>query len=156
MKTLNDACIREYRQWETEKLLFVLDIWDFIPDNKSVEFVKIAQNELIQRMPSLSSGLKTQTMYYLSALPKPMKDEKWALIEKLFEADIEHMSLDAISVWCLAFFKSCLPIRSTAVMLKIYERLLNDDDLKTIDEIGLVNILKVGALFQITFFSFAN
>lgn len=139
---LERKCFLEYKLWPIEKQLYVLDLWNHVPQSNKNESMWLLRNELLERFPDLSQDQTLQTMYYVTRLPKRIPEKQQKIIEARFLNDFDSMTFDAVSIWCLALFKSGAQIKSTELIQKIYRRLL-ENRLKNFHEIGLCSVLKV-------------
>lgn len=136
-------CALEYKLWPIEKQLYVLDLWHHVPKSNKNEPIRLLQNELLERLHDLSQDQALQTMYYVTRLSKyPIPEKQQKMIEARFLNDFDSMTFDAVSIWCLALFKSEAQIKSTELIQKIYRRLL-ENSLKKFHEIALCSVLKV-------------
>lgn len=141
---LEKQCVKEYKLWPVEKQLLVLDMWLHVPSAHLTRFAWLIRNDLLSRVGSLSRDHALQTVYYASRLPNRMDETHKKIVETRFEEGIIPMTLEAMSVWCLAMFRNQAPFTSQKLINEIFSKLLKYN-LKGFHRVGLCSVLKVCA-----------
>lgn len=139
---LESQCFREYKTWSIEKQLLVLELWHHVPESIQIKFIWSARNELLARIRDLSHDHALQTLYYVTWLRQRMPGTQQQMLQTRFVKEINSMTLEAMSVWCLAMFRNQAAITSRKLIEEIYAKLLQND-LKKFHDIGLASVLKV-------------
>lgn len=143
---LERQCLKEYESWPDDKQLLVLDMWHHIPEGFHIKFIWSARNRLLNRIRDLSSDHALQTLYYAIWLRQRMSATQQKSLQNRFMEEIDSMTLEMMSVWCLAMFRNQATISSRKLIEEIYSKLLQND-LKKFHEIGLASVLKVRILY---------
>lgn len=139
---LEQQCSKEYKSWTTEKQLFVLELWYYVPESININFIWLARDELLRRFDSLSQDHTLQTLYYLTWLHRRMPYNHKKMIQDRFMKEINSMPLDHMSIWCMAMSRNLAYITSNKLLEDIYSKLLRND-LQKFNDIGLCAVLKV-------------
>lgn len=139
---LERQCFQEYKFWPIEKQIYILELWHHVPESIQIKFIWTARNELLKRFSELSCDHALQTLYYVTWLRGPMTGMQFKTLEKRFSEEINTMTLDAMSIWCLALFRNDQTVKNRQLIEKIYSKLLKSD-LDKFHEIGLNSVLKV-------------
>uniref|UniRef100_A0A1B0D2W7 Uncharacterized protein n=1 Tax=Phlebotomus papatasi TaxID=29031 RepID=A0A1B0D2W7_PHLPP len=136
---LDDACVERIDKWKTDELLLVCDHWYALNLAKICKCTFQCTKKLGRKLKSLSPTDLVQTMFYVNMCRKPMVD-MFNFEVNLFES-IDNLSLDEIAVMSMGFFKTETKIRNPELIEKIYQRVTAD--IKTVQDISLVNIIKI-------------
>ncbi|XP_059618560.1 uncharacterized protein LOC132263026 [Phlebotomus argentipes] len=136
---LDDACVDRIARWQTEELLLVCDHWYALNLAKVSKCTFQCTKKLGKKLKSLSPTDLVQTMFYVNMCRKPMVD-MFNFEVNLFES-IDQLSVDEIAVMSMGFFKTETRIRNPELIEKIFERVIAD--IKTLQDISLVNIMKI-------------
>ncbi|GAB0087180.1 uncharacterized protein DMENIID0001_014600 [Sergentomyia squamirostris] len=137
--SLDDACVERVDKWKTDELLLVCDHWYALNLAKVCKCTFQCTKKLGRKLKSLSPTDLVQTMFYVNMCRKPMVD-MFNFEVNLFE-NIDKLSLDEIAVMSMGFFKTETKIRNPELIDKIYQRVIAE--MKTVQDISLVNIMKV-------------
>lgn len=139
---LETRCFKEYKWWSVEKQLLVLDLWHHVPESIQIKFIWSARNELLHQFSNLSHDHALQTLYYLTWLRGRMPGTQQKILQNRFMKEISSMTLEAMSVWCVAMYRNHAFITNRKLIEEIYAKLL-ENDLKKFHDVGLGSVLKV-------------
>lgn len=142
---LDDVCVDRIKNWDVEQLLYVADLWYALRLAKTCKYTWQMQKRIDRKLKKLPSHQLVQTMFYVNLCRKPVLD--MFHLEFNFNSTIDQMSLGEISVMAMGFFKTETPLRNQILISEIYKRTMNE--VSSLHNIGLVNILKVCFLYQL-------
>lgn len=144
---IEQQCLKRYVDWPFDKQLFVLDLWYFVPKSFRLDIVWRMRDHLAHQIGELSPGQRAQSLFYIYVWRRPNDDFNLKHVEMQFSEDIDAMSLEVMSVWCLALFTNNVKTRNSQLIYAIYDKLIAAD-LTQLDDIGFNAILKVPNLLQ--------
>lgn len=119
-----------------------MELWHHVPESITIKFLWPAREELLKQFPSLSHGHALQTLYYVTWLRSRMPELQRKMLENRFKREINAMTLEEMSIWCLAMFRNQAAVTDRKLIEDIYAKLLQND-LTKFHEIGLGAVLKV-------------
>lgn len=119
-----------------------MELWHHVPESNPINFIWVARVELLKQFPGLSHDHALQALYYVTWLRQRMSELQRKMLENRFKREINAMTLDEMSIWCLAMFRNHATITNRKLIEDIYAKLLQND-LTKFHEIGLGSVLKV-------------
>lgn len=136
--SLDDNCVERLKDWQTDHILYVCDLWYQLRLAKMNTYNWHAIKKLGRKLQRLSPSQLVQSMFYCNLLREPMV-EIFDFEHNLAKC-IAQLSLDEIGVMCMGFFKTQTSIKSAALVQTIIERLLSE--IGTVSDITCVNLMK--------------
>lgn len=146
---VNDRCLENYKGWPQNEQLFALDVWHFVRGAKDFPFFEAALNDFLKEFNGLENGPALQTMYYVARLKRQLQPNEEEVVTKRLEEIITGLTLDEISIYCLALIKSGCQVNSVSLMKSLYDCLMKTD-LKQHEDIGVTGVIKAVRRFSTT------
>lgn len=136
--SLDDNCVERLKNWQTDHILYVCDLWYQLKLAKLNTYNWHAIRKLGRKLQQLSPQQLVQSMFYCNLLREPMVEI--FDFEHNLAKHIGRLSLDEIGVMCMGFFKTQTSIKSSDLVSTIIERLCTE--LGTVSNITCVNVMK--------------
>lgn len=148
---LNDQCLKSYQDWPINSQLYALDVWHFVKGAKRIPFFNVVLNDFLNRFVELPNGVALQIMYYVAWSKRQFNSTEEMIVTKRFEEIVNGLSLDEISIYCLAFIKSELKVGEISLTLvkSLYDCLMQNE-LRKFDDIGVTGVIKAVRRFSTT------
>lgn len=146
---LNDQCLENYKRWPIKEQLFALDVWHFANGVRNFPFFDTVLTDFLNEFHGLENGPALQTMYYVARTKRQLQPNEEAMVTKKLENIIENLTLDEISIYCLALVKSGCNVNSLSLIKSLYDCLMTND-LRHYDDIGVTGVIKAVRRFSTT------
>ncbi|XP_055301203.1 uncharacterized protein LOC129567869 [Sitodiplosis mosellana] len=146
---LNDQCLENYKAWPINEQLFALDVWHFVRGGKDFPFFEAVLTNFLKAFYGLEDGPALQTMYYVARSKRQLQPNEEVVVTKKLEEIISSLTLDEISIYCLALVKSGCQVDSVSLVKSLYESLMKSD-LRHHDDIGVTGVVKAVRRFSTT------
>lgn len=146
---LNDQCLEKYKGWPIGEQLFALDVWHFVNGVRDFSFFDAVLTNFLNELHGLEKGPALQTMYYVARSKRQLQPNEEALATEKLEKVIKHLTLDEISIYCLALVKSGSNVNSISLIKSLYDCLMTND-LQHYDDIGVTGVIKAVRRFSTT------
>lgn len=137
-EALDGICYNRSKDWKVTKLLQFCYFWVKLSLPKFTDFTGKAMTKIFRNVDRLTTNEFIMAMFFLG-----IKRNKFSMVpvEMKFHEVIDKLNINEVGIICLAFFKTEAKLMNEDLIGKIYKKLIKEID--TIDDIPLVNILKV-------------
>lgn len=136
---IEQVCLDRCPDWDLDKRLLFTDHFYQLNLGRTSKLTYQVVMRMGRNIRKLPKEQLLQMAFFLNITRSPI--DEIIDIERNLLRSMDQMTIDEVSVVCMAFFKTETRIRSPAVLAKLYEKL--KVNLSTIDNIPLVNIFKV-------------
>lgn len=146
---LNDQCLKNYKGWPINEQLFALDVWHIVNGARDFPFFDAVLTVFLTEFYGLEKGPALQTMYYVARSKRQLQPNEEAMVTEKLEKVIKNLTLDEISIYCLALIKSESSVKNISLIKSLYECLMTND-LRHFDDIGVTGVIKAVRRFSTT------
>lgn len=146
---INDQCLEQYKAWPINERLFALDVWHFVREVKQYSFFEAALTDFLNEFYDLENGPALQTMYYIARSRRKLQSNEEVMVTKKLEETIASLTLEEISIYCLALVKNECHVKSERIVKSLFDCLMKSD-LSQHNEIGVTGVLKAIRQFSTT------
>lgn len=145
--SLNNQCLENYKKWPINIQLYALDIWHFINGAKEIPIFEELLRNFLTTFEELKNGPSLQVMYYVAWSKRKFNSNEEMTVTNKLQAIVNELSLDEISIYCLALVKNDSQINSPSLVKSLYDCLMKND-LRNYDNIGVTGVIKAVRRFS--------
>lgn len=133
-------CLEKHESWSLNTKLYILDAWHITPEATRTELFECLLSSMLREFNQLSNGPALQLMYYIAWSKRYLRRAESEIIVNTFEQNINALTFEEISIYCLALFKNNVDVRKP-ILEKLYN-LLMTTELRKHEDIAVTGILK--------------
>lgn len=139
---LDAVCCENIKDWKVCQLLEVCDLWYNVNLSKTGRFTFNALRKISRKFKKLSNKEFIQTAFYINMCRRTM--ENMFDLELKLQDCVDELTINEAGIVCVGFFKTESKLHLPLLVEKLYRKL--EQNIETVEDITLVNILKVFAV----------
>lgn len=136
---LDAVCCENTKDWKIDQLLAICDLWYNLNLSKTGRFTFGALRKISRKFKKLSNKEFIQSLFYINLCRRTM--ENMFDLELKFQDCLDELTINEAGIVCVGFFKTESKFHLPLLVEKLYRKL--GDNIETVEDITLVNILKV-------------
>lgn len=141
LDSLNLIHLEQYKKWSIEKQLYALDLWHFTRPCQKYKIFHELMESVLKKFDAHENGAALQIMYYTAYTTRLFTPLQQQNVVRRLERSADDLTLDELSIYCLALTKNNTKLSSANVIDAFYKCLLQTD-FRHFEDIAIVGVIK--------------